>query len=262
MSDENEKITTKSVIDNLGDFLSKLKPLNINKRTSLSPFTLGFFEWWANHLKINNVVFEAQCERDLNKKWVNYITETTKIPDCLKYRDTCRELLNVDCTWVLRNSGPYYETSISKKQVFPTIRPFQSYIYLAVEHAEDKSIILDGSNLGSVMTDIRKLGYLKSLYNVVIYKPFKDEKIKNENKIQEQLGFIEEEIKLIGLNQEKERMEKWLIIMLFYHEKNSIVPNKKDLFLRRYELDRAGKVISKGENDKNYYEYKITDFYA
>lgn len=262
MSNENENIATKSVIDNLGDFLSKLKPLNINKRTSLSPFTLGFFKWWANHFKINNVVFEAQCERDLNKKWVKYINDKSKIPDCLLDRGICRELLNVDCTWVPKNSGPYYETSDSKKQIFPTVRPIQSYIYLAVEHAEDNDIILNGSNLGSVMTDIRKLGYLKSLYNIVIYKPFKDEKIKNENKIQEQLAFIQAEIKLIGLNQEKERMEKWVIIMLFYHERNSIVPNEKDLFLRGYEIDRAGKVISKGENDKNYYEYKITDFYA
>lgn len=259
MSNENENIATKSVIDNLGDFLAKLKPLNTNKRTSLSPFTLGFFKWWANQFKIDNEVFEAQCERDLDKNWSKYINDISRIPDCLRQRDICRELLNVDCTWVPRNSGPYYKTPYTKKQFFPKVNPNHSYIYLAVEHAEDNSIILEDSNLGSVLTAIRKLGYIKSLFKVVIYKPFKGEKKKNEEKIEEQLKLIQEEIIRIGLHQEEK--ENWLIVMLFNHKIRGVI-NNNDLLLRGYALDNTGEVISKHEDSKNYHEYKITGFYA
>ena len=259
MANRNEDITKEYIIDNLGDFLAKLKPLNMNKRTSLSPFTLGFFKWWVKHFKINTEAFEAQCERDLDKNWSKYITDRNKIPDCLRQRDICRELLNVDCTWVPRNSGPYYNGPFTKKQFFPKINPNQSYIYLAVEHAEDNSIILEDSNLGSVLTAIRKLGYIKSLFKIVIYKPFKGEKKKNEEKIKEQLNLIQKEIIRIGLNQEKK--ENWLIVMLFNPKIRGVI-NNNDLILRGYALDNTGEVINKDEDSKNYHEYKITGFYA
>lgn len=255
-----EKITAKDVFENLTGFLEELKPLIGKDTISLAPFTLGFFKYWGKDIKIGDEEFEVQCEKDLNENWKHYVAEA-KIPDCLLNRDVSRELLNIDCTWVPKNSGPYYISPDSDTQLLSTLNPHKSYIYLAVEHAEDTTITLEGSNLGPVITAMRKLGYIKSLFKIVIYKPFKGEKMKNEPKIQEQLNKIQEEIKRIGLYQEKERTETWLIIMLFNHyESSSIKIGEKDLLLRAFELNNTGEVIKIGENDYN--EYQIEDFYA
>jgi len=109
------------------------------------------------------------------------------------------------------------------------------------------------------LTAIRKLGYIKSLFKIVIYKPFKGEKKKNEEKIKEQLNLIQKEIIRIGLNQEKK--ENWLIVMLFNPKIRGVI-NNNDLILRGYALDNTGEVINKDEDSKNYHEYKITGFYA
>lgn len=242
--------------DNIVDFKTYSK---INTDTSLSPFILGFFKMWGNSFNIGNEKFEAQCERDLNKKWRQYL-ETTKIPQCLQVRENCRELLNIDCTWVPKNSGPYYLSPESEKQKLPKPYPTKSYIYLAVEHAEDNAIKLEGSNMGSALTAIRKLGYIKSSFKIVIYKPFKGEQTKNEQKIQEQLNLICDEIKRIELQKDKEKTETWFIIMLFNYYKNCIYIGENDLLLRGYEIDNNGKIIKSNEDD--YYKYQITNFYA
>jgi hypothetical protein len=248
---------------NLAGFLEKLKPLKINKdKISLAPFTLGFFKYWGKDFKIEGKEFEVQCKKDLNKNWKKYVTKA-KIPDCLLDRGVCRELLNIDCTWVPKNSGPYYKNPASDNQVFPLEYPFNSYIYLAVEHAEDDDINMRDSNMGSPMTAIRKLGYIKSLFKIVIYKPFKNEWNKNDQTIKTQLDMIQKEIKRIELHQEKGKADNWLIIMLFnYFKRSSIVIGKNDLLLRGYALDNIGEIISKDEDSKNYHEYKITGFYA
>jgi len=254
---EFESLKTTDIFENLINLLEELKPHKIKRETSLSPFTLGFFKYWGNCIKIGGEVFEVQCEKDLNDNWKKYVDDS-KIPDCLRYRDNCRELFNIDCTWVPKNSGPYWKSET--EQILPKVNPTQSYIYLAIEHAEDNKITLEGSNMGSTLTGIRKLGYIKSLFKIVIYKPFKGEVIKNEPKIQEQLESIRQEIKRIGLRQEKERAETWLIIMLFtYFKSSSIKIDENELLLRGYELNRSGEVNKNIE--KYYYEYRIKDFY-
>lgn len=261
LSNEFESLKTTDFFENLIKFLEELKPHKIKKETSLSPFTLGFFKYWGNNIKIDEEVFEVQCKRDLNIKWKEYIVDT-KIPECLRSRDRCRELLNIDSTWVPKNSGPYWKSD--KEQFLPKTNPTQSYIYLAVEHAENDDIILEGSNSvtkGTTFTAIRKLGYIKSLFKIVIYKPFRREERKDNQEILEQLNSIRHEIKRIALYQEKERAETWLIIMLFnYYESSSINIDENDLLLRGYELNSIGEIIKNGEKD--YYEYRIKDFYA
>ncbi len=260
MPNEFKSLKTTDIFENLNKFLEELKPLKIKKKTSLSPFTLGFFKYWGNCIKIGEEVFEVQCEKDLNDNWKLYVDDS-KIPDCLRYRDICREIFNIDCTWVPINSGPHYEHPDSRKQVLPLVNPIKSYIYLAVEHAEDDDIKMEDSNMGSVLAAIRKFGYIKTLFKIVIYKPLNREEIKNELKIQDQLESIRQEIKRICLHQEKERAETWLIIMLFnYFKSSSIITDENELLLRGYELNSTGEVIRNGEKD--YYEYRIIDFYA
>lgn len=243
--------------NNNGEFEIYMK---IYKENSLSPFTIGFFKWWINDIENGDERFEAQCEKDLYKNWNKYI-ELAKIPECLRSGDVCRELLNIDCTWVPKYSGPYYISPDSTKQMLPTQNPSKSYIFLAFEHAEDNSIILNGSNMGSVITAIRKLGYIRSFFKIVIYKPFKGESIKNDQKIREQLNRISQEINRIGLHQDKEKTEIWYIIMLFnYYEISSIEIGENDLLLRGYEMDSIGEIIN--IDDKEYSEYQIKDLYA
>ncbi len=257
---EFETLKATDIFENLITFLEESKPLKMKKEISLSPFTLGFFKYWGNSIKIGEEVFEVQVEKDLNNNWKKYVDDS-KIPDCLRNRDICREIFNIDCTWVPRNSGPHYEHPDSGIQVLPLVNPVKSYIYLAVEHAEDDDIKMEDSNMGSVKAAIRKFGYIKALFKIVIYKPLNREKIKNEQKIQDQLEMIRQEIKRICLNQEKERPETWLIIMLFnYFQSSRIITDQKELLLRGYELNSTGEVIRKGEKD--YYEYRIIDFYA
>lgn len=258
LPNEFKSLKTTDIFENLNKFLEELKPHKIKIETSLSPFTLGFFKYWGNCIKIGEEVFEVQCEKDLNDNWKKYVDDS-KIPDCLRNRDICRELFNIDCTWVPKNSGPYWKSET--EQILPKVNPTQSYIYLAVEHAEDNKIALEGSNMGSTLTGIRKFGYIKSLFKIVIYKPLKGEEIKNEPKIQDQLESIRQEIKRIGLHQEKENAETWLIIMLFnYYKSSSIEIGENDLLLRGYEMDSIGEIIN--IDDKEYSEYQITDFYS
>jgi len=104
LPNEFESLKTKDIFENLINFLEELKPLNIDKdKISLAPFTLGFFKYWGNDIKIGGEEFEVQCEKDLDQNWNKYIGKA-KTPDCLLKRDKYRELLNIDLTWVPKNS--------------------------------------------------------------------------------------------------------------------------------------------------------------